>query len=156
MRQTQPPPDVELDAVIAVFLTEQLYPETFMRAMNPWRALIRKPTWRHAKQLMASHPERVSQIVERLVGERTGSHGPEELMCLGKVRYARGEYAAALEVFEVLVDRASLDRYKAFYNLGLCLVALGRTDEARHAFQRVALDLHPGDERATRALAELS
>lgn len=154
MRQTRPPPEVGIEAIIGVFLTEALYPEQYVRHFEPWHRLIKKPNWRHAKPLLAEHADRVSVLVERLFSEHTGSRDAAAWMCLGKVRLFRGDHERALEAFRLLVDRDPRD-IRARYNAGLCLVALGRADEARQSFLRV-LEFSPGDERATRALAELS
>lgn len=160
MRPVQPPPSVEVSSAIELFLFQSLYPDAYARSIEPWERLVRKPIWRHAKSLMREGPDqevrarRVSHIVERVVGDMTGTRPSDALMCLGKVRQAAGNHEDAITVFHQLVDRGWPDRHKAMFNVGLCLAALGRFDEARKSFERV-LDLVPGDERATRALADL-
>jgi len=146
---------VGVDAIIALFLMKALRPDCYVVQVEPWRLLIEKPTWRHAKGLIGKHADRVSAVVERVVGEPGGPREPAALMCLGKVRQAGGNHEGALGVFVQLADRGGPDRHKATFNVGLCLAALGRADEARRSFERV-LELVPGDERAARALAELS
>jgi tetratricopeptide (TPR) repeat protein len=149
------PPDVTLDQAIGIFIIRELHPDLYARAYQPWEALARKPTWRHAKGLMREHPERVSALVEHVVGSRSGRSDSEAFMCLAKVRLERRDYERALEVFEELADRGQAESYKYVYNVGLCLAALGRVREARDAFSRV-LDVRPNDDRAKRALAEIS
>lgn len=153
MRLRQPPPEVGIDAAIGVFLLETLYPDLFLRDFDSWHRLIRKPNWRYAKPLLKDHADRVCAVMERLFAEPSGSHDASAWMCLGKVRQFRGEHEAALEAFRVLMERDPRD-IRARYNAGLCLAATGRLDKARTAFERV-LELAPGDERATRALADL-
>lgn len=155
MRQTRLPPEVEVEAIIGVFLMKALRPDRYVLQVEPWRALIEKPTWRHARALIGKHPDCVCAVIERLVGEPGGFREPAALMCLGKVRQTCGNHEGALDVFVQLADRGGPDCHKATFNVGLCLVSLGRPEEARQTFELV-LELVPGDERATRALVGLS
>ncbi len=153
MRRGSSIPDVTLVSAVDLFLLRELHPDVYLRTMDPWSRLAARPCWRTAKPLLNVDADLVSRIVEERVGNSTSSHEMAAWMCLGKVRQARGDHAGALDVFNGMVRRDSRD-YRAHYNVGLCLVALGRHDEARSALNRV-LDIVPGDVRAEQAIVAL-
>lgn len=161
MRPVHPPPRAEVSSAIDLFLLRSVYPEVYAREIEPWERLVQRPTWRHAKGMMREgsgsedRAHQVSRIVELVVGSMTGTRPTEALMCLGKVRQAVGSHEDAIPVFRQLADRGWPNNYMAYYNIGLCFVALGHTDKARRCFDLV-LEIVPHDERAARALAGLS
>lgn len=143
------------DAAIAVYLEQQVRPEWRAARIVPWERFIAEPRWKQAKALFARQPDQVRRVIERLAAECSiHRNDPEMWMCLGKVRQACGDHGSAIVAFEHSLELWS-DNIRARYNIGLCLVRLGRVDEARAAFDHV-LFLRPADERALSALAALS
>ena len=150
MKVVAPPPPVETQAVIDMFLMRELYPGVYAADVEPWEKLIRRPIWRHAKPLLAEHGARVHAVVDRLIEGQNGFPSAAIRMCKGKMLLEERSYPRALEIFSDLVDGNSGD-FKALYNVGLCLAFLGRTAEARSAFEGV-LRLQPRDARAIHEL----
>ncbi len=152
MKKSDDRPSTELATAIAFLIDRRQHPDWYAANVHPWSQFVAAPSWRLAKQLLKVDREQVSVIVERFVGQALGSRDPVAWLCLGKVRQDRGDHLRAIEAFTYLVDR-DLD-FKAMYNVGVSLVALGELDKARRAFVQV-LELRPGDSYAAKALAEL-
>lgn len=150
MRRDSPVSDVPLGVAVDLFLLRALRPDVYQRDLEPWSRLVCRPSWRLAKPLLLVDSGLVSAVVEAVVGGSLSSHDAAAWMCLGKVRHALGDHAGALGVFEGMLRRDARD-IRAHYNAGLCLIALGRAEDARAALERV-LEFAPRDVRAAREL----
>ena len=150
MKKPEGSPRTDLSTAIGFLIDRRGHPDWYASHVLPWEQFVAAPTWRMAKQLIKVDADHVSIVVERFVADALGSRNPEAWLCLGKVRQDRGDYRRAIEAFVYLVERDQ--DHKALYNVGVCLAALGESDNARQAFLQV-LELRPGDIYATRALA---
>ena len=136
-----------LGTIVSVLLAQKLHPAHWTNDVAPWVRLIERPCWRVAKPLFATHPELVSELVERLVADRPGTRSDTDAwMCLGMVRRRRGDFDCAMKAFARLVERDD-DDVRAHYNVGLCRLGLGQTAMALSVFSEV-LHRQPDNLRA--------
>jgi tetratricopeptide (TPR) repeat protein len=103
-------------------------------------ALVREPGFASAASdlawLLAEDRRDLERALglARLAADRETS--AESLDTLGWVRHQRGEYAQAVASFRSALD-LDPNRTAAQMRLGMSLVALGETDEARSVFERI-------------------
>lgn len=103
----------------------------------------------------AGQTERAFDTARRLIA--MGDRGAEGLYQIGRLSAITGEHAEeGLDALERYLERDSTQIPPAYahWRRGLILVHLGRSDAARKAFE-AALELMPGMDEATQALAEL-
>jgi Flp pilus assembly protein TadD len=87
---------------------------------------------------------------------RAFPNDPEVAKALGKIQYQRGEFSAALPLFQEALRSLTNDAALHFYQ-GMTQLKLGRKDQARRSLQRASeLGLPPDlASEATRTLLEL-
>lgn len=102
----------------------------------------------------------VEQAIELLESELTKSESPnfiaEISLTLGSIQYNYGEYNAALNNFERVVNQSSIDNEileKGYWYLGNTYFQLERIEEAEIAFQKT-LELNGGFSRLAKSYLE--
>jgi tetratricopeptide (TPR) repeat protein len=118
--------------------------ETLLVA-HPWHA---HAAWLLVERERAKHPgepvdERYYQLARRAVRYKAAS-GPEAILTLAEIEFARGDFNAAAVAFQSTL-RAQYDAANASFGLGRSLAELGRREEAIAAIE-AALSMEGLDE----------